>query len=446
MDAPQFSLGRSLLLSVLMLTWEGLTPALVMQPVYLGKQLVAGLILIGFAVWAILSLMRGIRFNKDGIVSAAAIGYAVSVTLIYSTFGGRYPASEWLLATYMLLPLAIFPLLTLMGISWSEVVAAIFISAAVCSLLSIADQLFRFPIFDQFVRGSINNQFARRMFLMRIETACASLMLLAWVSIYFYRSRILLYGPLLVAVIFVLFRVSESRQSIVSVLTGLVVFIMAGGISSGKLIRRLPLFIFAGVPALLYLLWPYIQKFLSANDYVREGNIDIRLQAMQFYGDRFHHTHGLGFGVLSSGDNATNFFALAQRQGNGSWPFFLADTGILSSLYQFGWVGFAFAFIMPIWVGLRLIRASKSLAPDVRVFPLALGAFMIGSVVHPWPQNYYTLDWSIMFGCLAWYAASDLERLVASRRRTARGAASPAAVSKRLQGPATTRSRLLWRR
>jgi len=409
---PKFSAGKTAILVVIMLMWEGLIPALLLQPTYIGKQLVSATILGAIGIWGLVKLRRGFTITKDGIGSIAALVYAVGVTVTYSVLQNHLPPSEWLLAMYMLLPLAIFPLLSLLGISWREIFAGIIISASICSLVSIADQFGHFPIFDQFVRGSINNKFARRMFLMRVETACSVLMLLAWVSIYFYRPRAIIYGILLAIVAFVLFRVSESRQSMTAVVIGFAFFVVLGGLSFSQLIRRIPMFILVVLPVLIILLMPYITKLLGADNYMREGNIDIRIQAMDFYWNQFKQTGGVGFGVLSGGDNARNFFAMAQRHGNGSWPFFLADTGILSALYQFGWGGLAFAIGMPLWLGTRFILLSKKLPSQVRVFPMALGCFLLGSVIHPWPQNYFTLDWSIMFGALTWYACSDLEARV----------------------------------
>jgi hypothetical protein len=415
---PKFSVGKTAILVIIMLAWEGLIPALLMQPVYIGKQLVSATILGGLGIWGLLKLRRGFTITKDGIGAMAALGYAVAVTLVYSVMQQHLPPSEWLLAMYMLLPLAIFPLLSLLGVSWREVFAGIIISASICSVVSIADQFGHFPMFDQFVRGSINNKFARRMFLMRVETACAVLMLLSWVSLYFYRPRAILYGILLALVAFVLFRVSESRQSMTAVLIGFAFFVAVGGLNFKQLVRRIPLFVLVVLPVLIILLMPYITKLLGAENYMREGNIDIRIQSMDFYWNQFKQTGGVGFGVLSGGDDARNFFAMAQRHGNGSWPFYLADTGILSALYQFGWGGLAFAIGMPIWLGIRFIRLGRNLPAHVRVFPMALGCFLLGSVIHPWPQNYFTLDWSIMFGALSWYACSDLEARVKAHNRS----------------------------
>jgi hypothetical protein len=183
------------------------------------------------------------------------------------------------------------------------------------------------------------------------------------------------------------------------------------------------MFILVVLPVLIILLMPYITKLLGADNYMREGNIDIRIQSMDFYWNQFKQTGGVGFGVLSGGDDARNFFAIAQRHGNGSWPFYLADTGILSALYQFGWGGLAFAIGMPLWLGTRFILLSKKLPSQVRVFPMALGCFLLGSVIHPWPQNYFTLDWSIMFGALTWYACSDLEARVKAHAQSSQRAA-----------------------
>lgn len=402
-----------LLLVLVMLTWEGVLPAILGVDVFLGKQIGALIIMFGWGFILLRPLTVRIVLGLDFLIAVSFISYCFIASIMYSTFLYSYPISEWLFASYMFLPLFIYPLLRGCGVSWRGVILAIVIAASICSLISIIDQFARFPIFDQFVRGSINDRAHRRMFFMRVETGASIVIVLFWLLGLQRRlkaSVIALAVFSLVINVFVLFRVSESRQSIMAVLIATLLAILFGALPRERLVKLAPFGFIISVPVLYILVQPYLEKLAGANDYVRDGNLLIRFQSMSFYYSHFQETNGLGFGILSSGNNARNFFALAQRVGNGSWPFYLADTGIMSAFYQFGLVGLTFAVGMPLWLGSRLRKLSRFFRGEQRALLVGLGAFLIGSVLHPWPQNYFTLDWSIMFGSLAWFCCIDLDQ------------------------------------
>jgi hypothetical protein len=397
------------------LTWEGLIPVLFGAPIHVGRYFICGLILAGTLLWIRNFLTGRATPIKENLFGPILALYCVVITLNYSMLNAALPAREWLYAQYTLIPLFICFSLNVLGVSWKDVVVAIVAAASICSLISVFDQFFEFATLDVFTRASINNVENRRMFLMRLETG-ATVALLGTYLLANGRlnARSVIFLVLMLLNAFVLFRVSESRQSILTALLAVFFFVAFGGIKKQRLYYIVTLW-----PAVLaYLLYlivgDYIERFISSRDYIKDGNIEIRLQALDFFWRHFNQTSGLGFGILSNGDDARNFLANAFRTGNGEWGFFLADTGIFSALFQFGWIGLVFAVSLPLWAASMLIRAARHASREQRAVLLAFGCIFLSSILHPWPTNLFTLEWTLLFGALTFYAATDAKRVFAA--------------------------------
>jgi hypothetical protein len=279
------------------------------------------------------------------------------------------------------------------------------------AILATVDQVHQLAFLDSFARGSINDIEARRLVLMRVENGAAAVLLFAsmigpGLPI---RLRILSLVALSVLV-FALFKVSESRQSILAVVLGIAFFYLFGGVRGSRKSLSLLLILVAAPIVFFVILAPYVEKFVTASDYVEDGNILIRLQALAFYYERFTSTYGLGFGILSNGDNATNFFAIAHRVGNGAWPYFIADIGILSALVQFGWFGLALVILMSYRVSKRLISTRRGQDAHSNMPAFAIGCYMLGCLIHPWPMNFFTLEWTALFGGLMLFVSASVPR------------------------------------
>lgn len=407
--APDIRKWRVIFIAFLMLCWEGVIPTFIGQPLSTGKYLVSALSLFGVAYFVFKLILGRARLPKNYIYPVLFFGYCVVVTFLSSYVINNYPPREWLFAQYMLAPLLIGFLFLLLGVNWKEVVYAMILSALICSLITIVDQFYQLPQLDIFQRGSINNRFGRRMFLMRVETGLSIAILLSFIVTRWRFDLKTIVALAIVAVdTFILFRVSESRQSMLTLALTMFYFILLGGIRANRLVFLSAIGAVLAGPLIWLLAGDYIEKFLTADDYLAEGNVLIRFEALNFYWEKFLETGGLGFGILSNGDDATNFFATAWRVGNGSWGYMIADIGIFSPLVQFGWIGLFAVVFITLRLGYAFVRMAKRVPPPHGAILYAIGAFMFGSMIHPWPMNYFTLDWTIFFGSLIWFACNDL--------------------------------------
>ena len=341
---------RVLLVCLLILSWEGLLPAVFNLPLYYGRYVVSSLVIAGVVLWFFHGAMRHRWLSQPPSYFRTAVLFYVftfATSVVYTNAIDRLPLSEWLLAQYALTPLLVGFLLAVLRIRWRHVIHGLICAAIVGAILTTVDQVHQLAFLDSFARGSINDVNARRLVLMRVENGAAVVLLFA--SMIGAGSPIRLRMLSLVALsvlVFALFKVSESRQSILAVVLGIAFFYLFGGVRGSRKSLSLLLLLVAAPVVFFVILAPYIEKFIAASDYLEDGNILIRLQALAFYYERFTSTYGLGFGILSNGDNATNFFAIAHRVGNGAWPYFIADIGILSALVQFGWLGLALVILM----------------------------------------------------------------------------------------------------
>lgn len=395
---------RIAFIAVLLLSWEGVFSAILGLPLSLGRYAVGALALLGVGIRALRFAARP-RLGRFHVGPLLLFAYCVTVTLGYSLVVHNLPADEWLFAQYMLLPLLLTFLLASVGVSWREVLYGMILAATICSLITMVDQVVHLQQFEQFVRGSINDKANRRMFLMRLETGLSVAILSIWLFLHWRFDQRFLFALLLLAVnTFVLFRVSESRQSMLAVALSLTFFVLAGRLKTMRVLTVIAAGVLVVIPAVAWLAADTIEKFLTSDNYVADGNIDIRLQALNFYLGKFYETHGFGFGVLSNGDDATNFFAQAWRTGNGNWGYMLADTGIFSSLTQFGWIGLIAVVLITLRIGVGFVARARKLPVKQRALPLAIGCYFLASIINPWPANYFTLEWTILFGSLSWYA------------------------------------------
>jgi len=439
-DASKESLGNTLtdvrplsyrniaLLLLVTLTWEGLIPVFLGIPVHVGRYFICALILGGTLLWFRNFLTgRAVPVGENILLPILAI-YCVIVTLNYSAFSAALPAREWMYAQYVLIPLCICFSLSVLGVTWKEIVVATVIAASFCSVISAIDQFYEFPMLDVFIRTSINNAENRRMFLMRLETG-ATVAILGTYLLANGRlnTRTLLLMALMLLNAYVLFRVSESRQSMLTVLLAVFYFVILGGIKKERLYYIVTLWPAVFAYLLYLILGDYLEKFLSSRNYIKDGNIEIRLQAMDFFWRQFEQTSGMGFGILSNGEDARNFYANAFRVGNGEWGFMIADTGIFSALYQFGWIGLLFAVALAIWGAVMLIGAARHASREQRSVLLAFGCVLLSSIVHPWPTNLFTLEWTLLLGALSFYAATDAKRVFAALKAKQDTTAIPAA-------------------
>lgn len=395
---------RVAFVAVLLLSWEGVFSAVLGLPLSLGRYAVGALALFGVGI-------RGLRFLTRPRVGRSHVGplllfaYCVTVTFGYSLVVNHLPYDEWLFAQYMLLPLLLTFILASVGVTWKEVLIGMIAAATICSLISIVDQFLYLPQFEQFVRGSINNRANRRMFLMRLETGLTVTFLSIWLFMHWRIDRKFLLALAVLAInTFVLFRVSESRQSMLTVLLALTFFVLLGKLKPMRVLTVAVVSVLVVIPAVLWLAYDIVEKLITSDNYAAEGNLDIRFQAVNFYWGKLMETNGFGFGVLSNGDDATNFFAQAWRTGNGYWGYQISDTGIFSALTQFGWIGLAAVVFITLRIGAGFVSRARNLPVRERAWPLAIGCYFLGSIINPWPANYFTLEWTILFGSLSWYA------------------------------------------
>ena len=408
MDMPPLDWRRVLFVALLFLSWEGVVPAIIGLPISLGRYAVGALVLVGVGLSAMRFIVRP-KISRARLGSSWFFLYCVAVTVIYSGLVHGLPPREWLFAQYMLLPLLIGYLFVSLRIGWRDIVFGMLVAATLCSVISLADQVLRLPQFDQFARGSINSRGVRRMFLMRVETGFSIVLLSAWLFLRWKMDRKAVLALLVLALnVLVLFGISESRQSMLTTSLALLFFVLFARLRPMRVLKVGLAGLFIGLPLVVFLARDILERLVTSDDYIVDGNISIRFQAIDFYMSKWTETYGFGFGVLSNGDDASNFFAQAWRIGNGYWGYMIADTGIVSALTQFGWIGLTLVLLISFRLAVGFIRIGRALPQDQRFVPIALGCFLLGSMVNPWPMNYFTLEWTILFGSACWFAYGNM--------------------------------------
>ena len=181
---------RALLVCLLILSWEGLLPAVFNVPLYDGRYVVASLVIAGVALWFFHGAMRHRWLSQPpGYFRTAVLFYlfTFATSAVYTNAIDRLPLSEWLLAQYALTPLLVGFLLAVLRVNWRDVVHGVIFAAMVGAILTTVDQVHQLAFLDGFTRGSINDINARRLVLMRVENGAAVVLLFASGSVRVHR-------------------------------------------------------------------------------------------------------------------------------------------------------------------------------------------------------------------------------------------------------------------
>ncbi|WP_186424457.1 O-antigen ligase family protein [Pannonibacter sp. I15F10I1] len=397
-------------LCALGLFWDGIPLIWLGIPIPTSRYLV-GVIVLGFFLISILyrTTQSGPWSIWEGI-PLAFIGWILFVSIISSNSFYPQPIAGWLFALYSILPLLLVFMLRTTGSTAEDIVTAINMTSLFVCILIWISFLTSFDILSDYQRAATTDVGLERIVVYKTQISLAA-------GVYFQRTvaanrifRILSNGLIFVFLFSTLAIIVESRLTLAAVLLAIfsyVVIFVRGRrkyllLSGGSLLSLVFFPIFLG---------KYVEQFLRYDNYISDDqSIQWRLLTARYYNDIFDNTMGFGFGIMSSGEGRDNPFSFAQHRAGElfdgyGYNLYLADTGILGALFQFGYVGILFVAGMSLIVSYSLISTGygkSTTEKDVAV----IGLVVLFYVVSPWPTNFFSLEWSVGVGGYIWALAA----------------------------------------
>lgn len=389
--------------------------AVIGQPIFLGAWMSAAIIIF-FTLYFLLFRRRPLDGWERGAL--ALMGFYVLVSAISNTFFFPKGLQDWLPAFYGLAPLwLIFPMRAL-KVSSRDVCDAMIAVGVFTGLLLLVDHFVQFSFLEVYQRVATTDISLRRIVFLKSETAFALLVITARLATARRMSTALGAGIAFLIVGFALFVVSESRLAIAASLMACAVFslfILRG--------RRAVAMVAVGLCCIALLspivLAKYIDQIERTHSYARQdSSVAYRLIELRFFYGIFEKTHGVGFGMMSSGVGKSNQMASTRNNPiayasqiygiatGTNYGMYIADLGVMGALVQFGYIGLAAVVWMTLRVAFRLIRIGRNSEFDSHKEAAAMGALALCFLLSPWPTNLYSMDWTAMCGGLCLFLAS----------------------------------------
>jgi hypothetical protein len=397
----EVSLRNVVLIVTLYFLQFGLPTLLLLNDMVIGQQVASLLILLGIAT---APLVNRTNFRLRRPSDAFPICLLLLIVLV-SYFANdhvfSYGTDNWLLYTYIMVPLLAYYLFWVFSVSATDILAAFILMGLISAAIVAADALLQFEVLKPLVRYA-NVTGTRRVPILKNETVLAFCLLAA--DLYGRPGwwRRAPWAPVALALLFyVIAFCFESRIAVAAMLMALIVYLAARRIGSMGQFLALVFGLLFGVPALVFALERYIAPILAASDvgsYLRTNNVDIRFQSADYFSEFFAQTHGLGFGLMTLNRDAHNF----QSDGIPK-SFGVADLGLVGALYQFGWLGLIVVSLATIVLTFRLIGLGRGRAHPSSNRILMVGAYIAGFTLQPIPMNFFTLNWTALLGGTLWY-------------------------------------------
>ena len=394
-------------LLLLILTKEGVVPALAGLPWEFRYYLTSGLCLLGCFCWLLLVVFKKRKMDRSGWWPLTLFTYCVLVSVVSNVLIFRMPPGNWVTAQYILLPILGSFTLAAWNLSSLDVTRAVIIAALIGASLSVVNQFHAFDFMSTFYRRSaIDPTFARVVILKNYIALAAVLLVTA--TMYekrFKRLVVLAAGAGLCLYSQVV--LSESRLAVGATLTAVALFVLNGGVTGVRRVVVVAVGCTIGLFGLFFLLEKYIVAFTTTTNYIDDMNVQIRFDEFEYYYDYFLQTFGVGFGVMStSGKAGSNLFSdVVLSTTDGGCGLCVADLGLWGALVQFGYIGIGLVVIMTFIMARRLHGSATNRAYPHGRQALAVGALICAFMLSPWPMNFFTLDWTAFDGAVLWYLA-----------------------------------------
>lgn len=403
--------ARPVRTAVIVLTlclWEAFPFSILGTNPLLSYQLYAAIAFAGVGLF----LATRLLFRSIGlweILPFALFVWCCFVSFIYSVYRVPQPWIQWLPAVYTVAPLLMIFFLKSIRASISDAIAAFYWLGALASALIVLESFLHTGLLDYYSRGSAFSE-GRIVFFKLPSAFCLMIAIIFLLR----EKRVwkLLQHTLVICLTgYNLFVLTESRLLILGffIAAGLTWMFVIRGLS--KLITGIlaPLVL---IPLAAFVVSRYLYNVSSLEQYLSQDTSANwrRLTDTHFASYFYRETQGLGFGFMSANENYNNLLAFSSNRASKLYGVYnysvgLDDIGLMASLYQYGYVGFAFTLGMSlvcIFTLVRSIRYGSEYAPVA-----AIGMLMGSLMLNPVPLNYFTIFYGSHVGALLWFIASE---------------------------------------
>lgn len=411
--AGRRSSAKVLFLVMLFCAWAGLPFTLVGLPVFYGQWLASAIILA--RCFLFFASFPGRNRNFDIWEKTALFGMFlfVAVSAVANTFIFPQGLQGWLPAFYSLTPALLIFAVGGMNMASADILDTIVIIGVSSAVLLIADHFLIFHFLDVYLRLATTDTSLRRVVLFKSESSFALCILAARLLTARSAASRAVNLVMLIPVSVALLQLSESRLAIAATLIALMLFTLFV-LKGGRRLAALCLGSVLGLLVLPFALQKYIDRITRTSKYfATDSSFTFRRLELEHFYKYYEKTHGLGFGVMSTGADKKNILSNAMNYagyiyGTGGYGMGLADIGAFAALVQFGILGFCLFVFMTAKASFFLISAAR--AGRIRADAGAVGCLLLAFVISPWPTNFFTLEWTIFLGNVVWTLAATCQR------------------------------------
>lgn len=399
------------LFSGLALLWEGLPFTFFGFEISTGRYFASFLILLGVAGYFLQWLRGRVRMTSWEILSGFLFSYMVFVSFISNNTIFPQPISGWVPALYTIVPVLLIFLCRFLDVRSEEIINGVVVAALIACSLIVLDGIFYLPFMDRFRWVATIDRTQERIILMKLPVAVAALVSVARIISATTAARRTFWIAAFLLAFYSIASVSESRLIVAAMILALAAFVAIMIKGKAKIAA-----IYVGIIASLIVYPLVIEKYIvhiaqSENYISTDSSIQWRIKTIEFYNTYFDRTHGLGFGVMSTGPDKANIMSFGANKagllyGSTGYNLYLADTAIAGALFQFGFVGLGLAIFMTLKTAVRLISLGRKGFVSNRAELGIVGLFVLFMFLSPWPINFFTLEWSLLAGNIFWSIAA----------------------------------------
>jgi hypothetical protein len=389
-----------------LILWEGVFPAVLGMPRWYGAY-IAVAVIIAHAFYWLLRFLMGRGTPRITLLIALVFVWFFMVSALSSTLIFKYDPREWLFAQYLIVPILVPITLYLWGTTAREVVMGILVAATIAAVLTLGAPFGLRPLITVFERPSLYDRNYVRVVILKNEIAFSAVYLFFQVLSSRRPLQTLLPQILMTSVFFYLLVFAlDSRLAMAATAIAICIGFI---VLPGSIYRKIPIMLVVVIVVVLIFPGVYDRYIgsIGLESYIQEGNVQVRFDELAFLWRYFEETGGLGFGVFSNSPESRNFSAymMYNLYGDGTTGLGVADIAIFGSIVQFGWIGFAVTLGATFWCMRQFFVPGRQKTNPDRALGVAGFSFMFGFMLSPWPMDFFTLNWTILFGWTLLYLA-----------------------------------------
>lgn len=394
-----------------MTLWENFPQQLAgLDPVN-SYKIYGGLILLGFAYYWVQLLRQKLKFTIWEFFALLLFAWCFISSYNFSTFIAPQPLEAWALSFYTVAPLLLLFGLKAIKATRQDAEQALFWTAFLTSLLASVDYLAHTGLLASYARVSAFQSDPRLVFF-KVEAAFG--LVIAIVRTYYSKKtpQIIFNAAAVIIIGYNSFVLAEQRVFILATVIAAIpiwLFSMRGF----RKYFAAGLAPFAAVPLALYLIQKYLPDFKNLDDYLsRDGSTQYRLLEMDYFRRAYEATDGMGFGFMSGNIKYDNVLSFGRYQAGflvhtGDYGMAILDIGLISALYQFGYVGLILVLVLTV-MSIVALSASAWIGREYAITS-ACGFQMAALMINPISTNFFTLFYTAHIGAILYFMASQVE-------------------------------------